>query len=80
MFAHWIAPLHIGQGSPVVYISHPDKSYVFNFLQAFLIAIISPWQVQSLFLRTILWPFEIIFPSLTMTAPKGPPSPFSIPL
>ena len=59
---------------------YSDKSYVFSFLHASLIAIISACAVGSVFFITLLFPFDIIFPSLsTMIAPNGPPSFFDIP-
>ena len=54
-----------------------DKSYVFNFSQAVLIATTSACAVGSLLHKTLLFPSAIIFPFLSViTAPKGPPSLF----
>ena len=77
MFDQIIADIHIGHGSHDVYKMYSDKSYVFNFLHASLIAVISACAVGSFVFNTLLFPCDIIFPSLsTITAPKGPPSLF----
>ena len=75
--AQIIADKHIGHGSHDVYKIYPDKSYVFNFSHAVLIATTSACAVGSLLHRTLLFPSAIIFPSLSViTAPNGPPSLF----
>ena len=71
ILAQWHAEKHMGQGSQVEYIVQPDKSTVFNILQASLIAIISAWAVMSVFFHTWLWTQLITRLLLIMHAPKG---------
>ena len=66
---------HIGQGSQLVYNSHPDRSKFFSFALAARMASISAWAVGSQEVATRFVPSPIISPSLTTTDPKGPPSP-----
>lgn len=49
---HKQAPKHIGQGKHEVYNTQPFKSKFFALEQAFLIAVISAWAVQSLVRNT----------------------------
>ena len=51
----------------------PLSRKLFIFLQASRMATISPCAVGSLFYVTMLCPLPITFPSLTITAPNGPP-------
>ena len=50
-----------------------------SVVSAFLMASISPWQVESLFFNTQLWPVATTLPSFTTTAPNGPPWPLLMP-
>ncbi len=54
-----------------MYITYPDKSKVFNALQAFIIAFTSAWAVGLFSIVTLIAEAEIISPSLTITASKG---------
>src|SRR5574344_129339 len=60
-------------------MTQPERSKVPSFSQAAWIAMISPWQVGSCRFTTMLWPTPTIVSPFTITAPKGPPSPASIP-
>ena len=51
-----------------------------SFCSAFLMASISPWQVESLFFNTQLWLEAMTALFFTMTAPKGPPWLFVMPI
>src|SRR5271165_6616482 len=65
----------MGHGSQLVYISQPLREKVPSAWQALRMALISPWAVGSLVVVTLFAPSPMIFPSLTITAAKGPPAP-----
>jgi len=68
-----MAERHIGHGSQVAYIVDPERSKLLIFLHAFRIAVISAWAVGSFCENTRFPPLPIILPSITITAPNGPP-------
>src|SRR5438045_5714242 len=70
-----MAPRHMGQGSQLVYISQLFNWKVCNLPHACRMAVISACAVGSLVEVTTFVPSPTIFPSLTITAPKGPPLP-----
>jgi len=55
----------------------PFNSKLPRAVAAFRIAVISAWAVGSLLAVTLFTPVAITTPSLTMTAPNGPPAPES---
>src|SRR3954447_22750431 len=71
----YIAPRHIGQGSPDAYRTDPERSALPRILQARLMAISSAWAVASLLEKMLFQPSATGLPSKTSTAPKGFPSP-----
>ncbi len=70
-----MAPRHIGHGWPVVWISQPSNEKVPNLAHASRMAVISPCAVGSFVPTTRFHPSPTMVPSLTITAPKGPPAP-----
>ena len=69
----YIALRHIGHGSQEVYMTQSESLKVSSLRQAALIADTSAWAVGSLLAVTLLAPVAMTSPSLTITAPKGPP-------
>src|SRR5665647_672131 len=78
MPAQYIAPRHIGHGSQEEYMTQPLRSCVPRAAAAILIACTSACAVGSCPVTTLLPAREIMFPLLTMTAPKGPPCSFML--
>src|SRR5580698_5503840 len=64
----------MGQGSELVYISHPFSEKVFSAAQALRMALISPCAVGSFVAVTVLAASATITPSFTIRAAKGPPA------
>src|SRR5512140_2990699 len=66
-----MAERHMGQGSQVVYITHPVRSMVPSAFAAARMALTSAWAVGSVVGHTVLWVQDTTLPSLTTAAPDG---------
>src|ERR1041385_9431470 len=71
--AQKIAPRHMGHGSHELYSSHPESWKSPSVRQASRMATTSACAVGSLSRVTWLLPVAMTMPSLTTTAPNGPP-------